>query len=122
MARQPRTGGSEQASRPEIRVWDHSDDVWAEQFVFSRRRDARLQLLHGLRSDQRRNADRLDQPDHLPRRPADSQLHHAENPRPDLYSVAGHWLDAVTLHILSPYPAHHLHGTRDPFWRFASRW
>src|SRR5215831_8300860 len=77
-----------QASRPEIRVWGHSDDVWAQQFVFSRRRDARLQLLHGLRSGQRRNADRLDQPDHLPRRPADSQLHHAENARSDLYGVA----------------------------------
>src|SRR5215471_20665363 len=77
-----------QASRPEIRVWDHSDDVWAQQFVFSRRRDARLQLLHGLRSGQRRNADRLDQPDHLTRWPADGQLHHAENSRPDLYGVA----------------------------------
>ena len=46
----PEPEDPEQASWPEIRVWDHSDQVWAQQFVFSRRRDARLQLLHGLRS------------------------------------------------------------------------
>ena len=38
-------------------------DLRAEQSVFSRRRDARLQLLHGLRSSQRCHADNLDQPD-----------------------------------------------------------
>src|SRR5262245_42518515 len=83
-----------------MRVWDHSDDVWAQQFVFSRRRDARLQLLHGLRSGQRRNADRLDQPDHLTRRPADGQLHHAENARPDLYGIAAS-AEPVRCHALN---------------------
>ena len=51
--------------RPEIWVWYRSDHLWAEQDVFSRRRDARLQLVHGLRSGQRCNADRLDQPDRV---------------------------------------------------------
>jgi hypothetical protein len=63
---------------------DRSDDFWTQRFVFSWRRNARLQLLHGLRSGQRRNADRLDQPNHLNRRPTDGQHHHAKNARPDL--------------------------------------
>jgi D-alanyl-D-alanine carboxypeptidase len=80
--------GGRQASRPEIRVRDRSSDVWAEQIIFSRRRDAGLQLFHGLRSGQRRNAGRLDQPDRVTRWKAAGQLHHAESARPGLRSVA----------------------------------
>src|SRR5262249_3672834 len=53
MARQPYTAGPKQTSRSEIWVRDLPDHLWAKQFVFSRWRDARLQLVHGLRFSQR---------------------------------------------------------------------
>ena len=44
-----------------------------ERAVFPRRRDARLQLVHGLRPRQSGDARRVDQPDRIARREADSQ-------------------------------------------------
>ena len=51
-----------------------SDYLWAEQCVFSRRRDAWLQLVHGLRSSQRCNSDSMDQPDSVTCRPANTMM------------------------------------------------
>src|SRR5262245_43252394 len=88
MARQPYTAGPKQISRPEIWVRDLPDHLWAKQFVFSRWRDARLQLVHGLRSGQRCHSGDMDQPHSVARRQAHRQQHHVENARPDLYGIA----------------------------------
>gem|GEM_PF-3277494 len=56
--------------------------------VFSRWRDARLQLVHGLRSGQRCHSGNMDQPHSVARRQAHRQQHHVENARPDLYGIA----------------------------------
>jgi hypothetical protein len=104
--------GPEDPSKPLGQKYGYGITQMTFGLIFSRRRDARLQLLHGLRSGQQRNADRLDKPDHLTRRPADGQLHHAENTRPDLYSVAAS-AEPVRRHACNQGAGHHeLFGCR----------
>jgi CubicO group peptidase (beta-lactamase class C family) len=67
------TALSRRTPRPEIWVWDLPDHLRAEQPVFSRRRNARLQLVHGLRSSQRCHFGDMDQPDGVAGRSADGQ-------------------------------------------------
>ena len=54
VARQPTARGPEQARRPAVRVRHRPAALRTERAVFPRRRDARLQLVHGLRSRQSR--------------------------------------------------------------------
>ena len=55
-------------------VRHHPTAVRTEPIVFPRRRDAWLQLVHGLRSRQSGDARRVDQPARIARREADSQV------------------------------------------------
>jgi hypothetical protein len=58
-----------------------------EHDLFSRRRDARLQLKNQLRPNQQADAHPLDQSDYITRRPADRQYPLGESARSDLQSV-----------------------------------
>jgi len=73
VARQLTARVPEQAPRPAVRVRHRPDTLRTERAVFPRRRDARLQLVHGLRPRQSGDARSVDQPDRIPRREAVSQ-------------------------------------------------
>ena len=78
---------SEQARRPTVRVRHHPVALGSEHGLFSRRRDARLQLLHGLRPRQQNDARGLDQFDRIARPKGDGQCPHVKSARSDLRGV-----------------------------------
>ena len=87
LARQRAARGPEQARRPAVRVRHRPTALGTERAVFSRRRDPRLQLVHGLRPRQPGDARGMDQSDRIARRFADRQCPHAEGARSDLRGV-----------------------------------